>query len=205
MKIIAVTTDRMPIPNLIQTLVAIEPYVDAVILREKSKTDADLLALIQAIRETGFDIKKITIHGNPALASAEHIQNVQLPGLSPPLSNLRGQFPMLSFGKSVHSFEEAKLAATEGASSILYGHLFNTYSKAGLPPRGTDELRQIASSLEIPVYAVGGIKPSHIRQLRSLNIAGVAVMSSIFNSINPKEVAKSYYDAIHLKGDFFHD
>lgn len=205
MKLIGVTTDQMPTPDLIRTLVAIEPYIDTVILREKSKNEADMLALIQTIKETGFDVKKITIHGNPALASATRIQNVQLPGLNTALPSLRSQFPTLLFGKSVHSFEEAKIAASEGANTILYGHLFNTGSKAGLSPRGTDEIREIASSLAIPVYAIGGIKPHHVEQLKSMNIAGIAVMSSIFNSKDPSKSAKAYYDAIHSKGGFFHE
>lgn len=203
MKLIAVTNDQMRMLDLIQTLNTIEPYIDAVILREKSKTDTDMLALLQTLKDTGFNLEKIIIHGNPNLALAENIQNIQLPGQSLPLTFLRKTFSMLSFGKSIHSFENAILAADEGACSVLYGHLFNTDSKSGLPPRGTDELRQITSSLSIPVYAIGGIKPNHIEELKSINVAGVAVMSSIFNSETPSEVAKSYYDAIHRKGRAF--
>ena len=200
MKLIAVTNDQMPTLDLAQTLVAIEPYIDKVILREKSKTDTELLAFIQVIKEHRFDLKKIVIHENPNLAAAVKINDVQVPGHSLPLSFLKRQFPELSFGKSVHSFEEAKTAAAEGANSILYGHLFETASKVGLSPRGIEELQKITSSLAIPVYAIGGIQPNHIELLRSKNVAGIAVMSSIFNNENPLESTKSYYDAIHTRG-----
>ena len=200
MKLIVVTNDQMPSLDLAQTLVAIEPFIDKVILREKSKTDAELQTFIQTMKENRFDIKKIAIHGNPNLAAAVNINDIQVPGHGLPLPFLKRQFPELSFGKSVHSFEEAQTAAAEGANSILYGHLFKTASKVGLPPRGIDELQQITSSLNIPVYAIGGIQPNHIEPLRRINVAGIAVMSSIFNNENPLESTKSYYDAIHTRG-----
>lgn len=200
MKLIAVTDDQQSISDLVKTLIAIEPYIDGVILREKSKSDKELLTLIQALKEVQFDAKKITVHARPELAALEHIENVQLPGQSEPLAGLKGQFSKQSFGKSVHSLAEAESAEKAGADTVLYGHVFDTNSKFGLAPRGTDELRQITASLDIPVYAIGGIQPMHIEQLRQLNVVGIAVMSSIFHHENPMEAAKSYYDAIHRKG-----
>ncbi|AOV06581.1 thiamine phosphate synthase [Sporosarcina ureilytica] len=196
MKLIVVTNDRMPIDELIHTLLSIEPYIDAVILREKSKTDTEILKLIQKLKAVNFNVKKMIVHGNPTIASSEQIDKVQLPGgLS--LPDLLRKYPALSFGKSIHSLEDAIAAEADGAETVLYGHLFKTNSKPGLQPRGTDDLRHIVSSLTIPVYAIGGILPSHIEQLREVGIAGVAVMSTIFESDHPKNIAKEYYDAIH--------
>lgn len=203
MKLLAVTDDRMPIYKLVQTLKAIEPYIDAVILREKSKTDNELLELIRRLDSVRFDQTKIIVHGRAYLASLTYMQNVQLPGYGLPLPPLKSQFPSLSFGRSVHSYDEAIEAADDGASWVLYGHLYETGSKTGLPPRGTDELGKIAASLSIPVYAIGGIKPKHLEGLKELGISGVAVMSSIFESISPVNAAKSYYDALHFEGGKF--
>ena len=200
MKLIAVTDDRLSIHKLVETLLAIEPYIDAVILREKSKTDSEVFELIQKLELAGFDQTKIIVHGRADLASLTNIHKVQLPGHGLPLPLLKDHFPSLSFGKSVHSYDEAKTAMSEGADWVLYGHLYETGSKAGLPPRGTDELNKIISALAIPVYAIGGIKPSHIEDL---GVAGVAVMSSIFGSDSVITAAKSYYDAINAKrGNF---
>ena len=200
MKLIAVTDDRLSIDKLVETLLAIEPYIDAVILREKSKTDNEVFELIRRLELANFDQTKIIVHGRADLATLANIQKVQLPGHGLPLPLLKDHFPALSFGKSVHSFDEAKTAMREGADWVLYGHLYETGSKSGLPPRGTDELNKIISALSIPVYAIGGIKPNHIEDL---DVAGVAVMSSIFGSDNVTTAAKSYYDAINAKrGNF---
>ncbi len=198
MKIIAVTDDKMETSQLLDTLLSIESSIDAVILREKSKTDSEVIALIQQLIESGFDSTKLIVHGRTNVASIAGIKKVQLPGYGVPLTLLKKQFPAISFGRSVHSFDEAETAYKAGADWVLYGHLFATSSKEGLPPRGTDELFQIVESLPIPVYAIGGIQPHHLPQLNQGGVAGVAVMSSIFGSDNPEIAATAYKDASHV-------
>lgn len=199
MKLIAVTDDRLTIKELTEVLLAIEPYIDTVILREKTKTDSDMFELIQKLELEGFDQTRIIVHGRADLASLTNIHKVQLPGHGLPVPLLKDHFPALSFGRSVHSYDEAKTAVSENADWVLYGHLYETGSKYGLSPRGINELDKIAASLSIPVYAIGGIKPNHVKSLKELGVSGVAVMSSIFESVNPIDTAKSYYDAIHFE------
>ncbi|MCG7336681.1 thiamine phosphate synthase [Sporosarcina sp. ACRSM] len=192
MKLIAVTNDRIPNEQLIGTLLEIEQVIDAVILREKSKTDAEVIDLIQTLKASGFDSAKIIVHGRADIAAMTGIEKVQLPGHGAPLPLAKQQFPSLSFGRSTHSFEEAEAAYTAGADWLLYGHLFATDSKEGLSPRGTEELFQIVESLSIPVYAIGGIQPKHLPALKQSGVAGVAVMSSIFGNDNPRKAADGY-------------
>ncbi len=198
MKIIAVTDDNLEHSQLLDTLLTIEASIDAVILREKSKVDSEIIALIQQLIESGFDSTKLIVHGRTDVASITGIKKVQLPGYVVSLTLLKKQFPAISFGRSVHSLDEAKTAYKTGADWILYGHLFATSSKVGLPPRGTSELFQIVESLPIPVYAIGGIQPHHLPQLNQGGVAGVAVMSSIFGSDNPKAAATAYKDASYV-------
>ena len=89
MKIIAVTDDKMQTNQLLETLLAIESSIDAVILREKSKTDSEVIALIQQLVESGFDSTKIIVHGRTNVASITGIKKVQLPGNCAPLRVLK--------------------------------------------------------------------------------------------------------------------
>ncbi|MFC5590808.1 thiamine phosphate synthase [Sporosarcina soli] len=192
MRLIAVTNNQMTAERLIDTLLAIESSIDAVILREKSKTDAEVINLIEQLKESRFDASKIIVHGRADIAAMTGMDKVQLPGHGAPLPLVKQQFPALSFGRSVHSFEEAEAAYTAGAEWLLYGHVFATDSKEGLPPRGTEELFQIVESQPIPVYAIGGIQPKHLPALKQAGVAGVAVMSSIFGHDNPRKAADGY-------------
>ncbi len=189
----------MSVYELVETILAIEPYIDAVILREKTKTDSEMFELVRNLKLANFDQAKIIVHGRADLASLTNIYRLQLPGHGLPLPLLKSHFPALAFGKSVHSHEEAETARSEGADWILYGHLYETDSKTRLPPRGTRELSKMIASLTVPVYTIGGIKPGHIDNLKKLGVAGVAVMSSIFGSGSAISNAKAYYDAINYK------
>ena len=198
MKVIAVTNDRMTSQQLIDTLLTIEPFIDAIILREKSKVDAEIIDLIQMLQTAGFDKTKIIVHKRTDIASIMGIKKVQLPGNSVPLALLKNQYPDILFGRSVHSFEEAETAYKAGADWILYGHIFTTTSKDGMPPRGSEELSRITEALPIPIYAIGGIKPYHLSQLQQAGVAGISIMSAIFESDNPLAAAKIYQEASHV-------
>lgn len=185
MKIIAVTDDKMEHRQLLDTLLAIDSSIDAVILREKSKTDAEVILLIQQLIKAGFDTTKIIVHASAHIASMTGVTKVQLPGNSTTLTTS-------SFGRSVHSFDEAQAAYQAGADWVLYGHLFATHSKEGVPPRGTEELFRITASLPIPVYVIGGIQPQHLPALQVGGVAGVAIMSAIFGSHHPLATLSAY-------------
>ena len=61
------------------------------------------------------------------------------------------------------------------------GHIFATDCKAGLPPRGTDFLKEVCSAVQIPVYAIGGIRPEEkqIEKVLSCGAAGACIMSGM--------------------------
>ncbi|MFS0577468.1 thiamine phosphate synthase [Sporosarcina sp. 179-K 3D1 HS] len=192
MKLIAVTNDRLPVHELADVLLAIQHSVDAVILREKSKSAQELVQLIEHMDNSGFDRRKLIVHGRMDIALVCGIERVQIPGHGIPSPLLKSRFPQISFGKSVHSTKEAIVASQEGVDWVLYGHLYDTRSKEGLPARGTAELKEIVTALSIPVYAIGGIQPSHLPELARSGVAGVAIMSSIFDSDHPLQAVREY-------------
>lgn len=197
MDIFAVTNSKMKNEELVKILLQIDQLIDGVILREKSKTDHEVYELIRQLKVKGFNKEKIIVHGRPDLAVLTGIERVHLPGHGLPILPLKKQFPTLTFGRSVHSFEEAQDAYRDGANWLLYGHIFSSPSKVGVPPRGTEELFQIAKSIPLPIYAIGGIKPEHLTHLQRENVKGVALMSAIFNAETPKQTLTTYQQAIH--------
>lgn len=205
MKLIAVTNDELCPQQLTKTLLTIEPYVDAVILREKSKSDVLVIDILQAAFQLGFSRDKIIVHGRPDIATLLGVSKVQLPSNGLPVSLVKKHFPHLTCGRSVHSLEEAKIAADEGADWVLYGHLFPTASKEGLPPRSMDTLLQIVETLTIPIYGIGGIQAPHVPALHQAGIDGIAVMSTIFNSSAPQHAAKLYRTAINERSVYIYD
>lgn len=80
-------------------------------------------------------------------------------------------------GASCHSLEDVLEAARLGADCCTFSHIYPTQCKPGLPPRGLDELRLVCARSPIPVYALGGITPDRIPELRAAGAAGAMLMS----------------------------
>ena len=83
---------------------------------------------------------------------------------------------------SVHSADEAKDAQSLGASSVTAGHVFATDCKKGVPERGLDFLRDVISTVDIPVYAIGGIDLDVIDSVYHAGASGACLMSTMMNS-----------------------
>lgn len=77
---------------------------------------------------------------------------------------LRAQVQCL--GVSIHHADEAVRAADLGADYLLAGHIFATSCKQGLPGRGLDFLSAVCAATSLPVYAIGGITPANIGQIK---------------------------------------
>ncbi|MGN0642495.1 MAG: thiamine phosphate synthase [Huintestinicola sp.] len=88
-------------------------------------------------------------------------------------------------GVSVHSLEEALGAEKCGAAYITAGHIFQTDCKKGIPPRGVEFLREICGGVVLPVYAIGGITPENVSEVKEAGADGVCVMSSLMTSADP--------------------
>ncbi len=87
-------------------------------------------------------------------------------------------------GASVHSVDEAMEAESLGADYLIAGHVFATACKAS-EPRGTAFIRDVCSSVDVPVYAIGGIGPHNVGEVLSCGAKGVAVMSSAMTAEDP--------------------
>lgn len=196
MEIWAVTNGRMGIPELVDVLLLVEPAIDAFILRETTKTDKEIVEAIRRLKEAGCDEEKIIVHNRPDIAVMTGIRRFQIPGYGLPLGQLKLQYPSLLFGRSVHSLAEAEMAYTHGADWLLYGHLFQTASKQGKVPRGTDELFRMVQAIPIPIYAIGGIRPEHLPLLEKSDLAGIALMSAIFSESTAEEAVAPYRDQL---------
>lgn len=97
------------------------------------------------------------------------------------------RYQFTTMGASCHSAEEAKEAQSLGCTYITVGHVFSTDCKKGVPPRGTDFLREVCDSVTIPVYAIGGINSRNIQLVKQAGAAGACIMSGLMQCHEPRE------------------
>ena len=82
-------------------------------------------------------------------------------------------------GVSIHSLEEAKDVESLGASYLVAGHIFETDCKKGLEPRGLKFVKDLSSTLTIPIFTIGGIDEKNSLSVINSGAFGVCMMSSI--------------------------
>ncbi|MCD1260523.1 thiamine phosphate synthase [Paenibacillus athensensis] len=195
----AVTTGRQAMELLTAIAAAIHPYVTAIHVREKHLSAAALQALAERLLAAGVPGERLYLNGRLQVARDMGLGGVQLPGDWPKLERA-GQTDAgsLRIGVSVHSVKEALEREREGADYVLYGHIYATDSKLGLPPRGLEGLRELTLRTRVPVVAIGGITPLNAAAVCAAGAAGVAVMSGIWEADDPVQAAETY--ALALQG-----
>lgn len=147
---------------------------EMIILREKDLSEEEYLEYAVKIKEicaqenTMFCINKYSDTAKKLGCDALQLSYMDF-------LNLKEKF--CRTGVSVHSVTEAFSAEKLGADYLIAGHIFETDCKKGVPPRGTEFLRKIVSSVKIPVYAIGGINSTNISQIYESGAAGACIMS----------------------------
>ena len=85
-------------------------------------------------------------------------------------------------GVSAMSIEQAKLAEKSGADYLGVGAVFPTTTKQNAENLNVNILKTIAERTSIPTVAIGGINKDNISLLTNTSIAGISLISAIFNS-----------------------
>lgn len=129
-----------------------------------------------------------------ALASGAH--GVQLTAKSLKLSDVQNIAPALRIGASVHSTEEAVEAEQAGADWCVAGHVLETPSHPGEPRRESNFINELVGVVSIPVIAIGGVRPEHVKLLVHKGAHGVAAIRGIWEDENSELAASRYLSQI---------
>ena len=174
---------------------ALDGGVDAVQLREKDLYGKDLFLLAEAARKlTSRYGARLFVNDRIDVALAVEADGVQLGNATIPIAAARQMLgAQRMIGVSVHALSEAQEAHQAGADFIVFGPVYFTPSKASYgPPQGLTPLQKIVEKISLPVYAIGGVKLSNIDELKLTGIRGIALISAIISSTDPKNNAKKF-------------
>jgi thiamine-phosphate pyrophosphorylase len=186
--VIAVTNRKLsqrPFLEQIKRVCQLRP--EAIILREKDLSETEYAKLAEEVYNitTSYDVRLI-IHTYINVARELGINTVHMS-----LHNMReyrkefidnvNKINNIKTGCSIHSVEEAVEARNMGASYITAGHVYATDCKKGLAPRGLDFLKNVCDSVDIPVYAIGGINidDGRRKEVKKYGAAGSCIMSGM--------------------------
>lgn len=158
--------------------------VQYIILREKYLSEREYYSLAKEVLSV-CDREKLIIHNFIGTAESLGIKKIHLPFSAFKELNGRRNFDIV--GTSVHSVDDAAFAQENGADYITAGNIYETDCKKGLKGKGVNFLRNVCESVDIPVYAIGGINAdtaSGFKAVTEKNFAGLCVMSLLMQCEN---------------------
>lgn len=178
---------------------AIEGGVETVQLREKDLSTRDLYSLAKEIREiTKKKDVNLIINDRVDIAIAVDADGVHLgwkslePGI---IRRMIGRDKLIGF--SAHSITEAESAGKSGIDYVTISPIFDTVKKDYfIKPLGTEEIRKAKEQIDIPVIALGGINENNVNDVLENGADGIAVISAILQSENPRQSASRLYKEI---------
>ena len=120
-------------------------------------------------------------------ASGVHIGADELP--VEVVRNMIGNDKIL--GVTAKTVERALEAEQHGADYLGVGAIYPTTTKVITQPTSIETLKAIATTVSIPIVAIGGIKEDNMEPLEGTGIAGVAIVSEIMKAENIQEKCQS--------------
>lgn len=181
---------------------AVSGGVDIVQLREKDLPGGELLGLANAIQQAIAVNAIMLINERVDVALAAGADGVQLREDGLPIAPVRRMLGSQSLiGRSVHSADGAAKAGAEGADFLVAGTMYATRSHPGVQPIGPSLIRDIVQQQAgtpnpLPVIGIGGITEDNLGEVVRAGASGVAVITSILASSDPKGEARKLKNAM---------
>lgn len=175
---------------------AVEGGVNVVQLREKDLPAADLYNLAVRLRQIVGTQALLFVNDRIDVALAAGAHGVQLGHAALPIEAARAMAPNLLIGRSVHDLAQAAEAIRTGADMLLVGTMFASRSHPGQIPAGPSLIRKAANLTTVPLVGIGGITPANATQVISAGASGVAAISSIVSTMDPRDAAGKLVAAV---------
>jgi len=152
-------------------------------LRAKGCASAQVLEAALSMKEAASGRALFIVNDRVDIAVLSGADGVHLGQSDIPLLEARRLMPKAIIGVSTHNMEEAKEAEEGRADYISFGPIFATKTKKDADtPKGLDYLREVASSVKVPIVAIGGITAETAASVIGAGASAAAVISDILLS-----------------------
>jgi thiamine-phosphate pyrophosphorylase len=168
-------------------------------LREKETPDDEIINLGKAILNVTKKYSvPLIINDSPDLTKKIGADGIHLGGHDTSVEKARSILGSNSIiGVSCYNQIERGLNAVKsGADYVAFGTPYNTPTKPDREPTSIDILNQAVKSINIPIFAIGGITKDNAKPILETGVDGIAVITSVFGSSDPETAARELANLI---------
>ncbi|NHB78554.1 thiamine phosphate synthase [Rhodobacter calidifons] len=191
-----ITDPDAPLSVMDQARAAARGGASAVQLRDKTATDADMVAmaraLMAALRPRGV---KLIVNDRLEVALAAGADGLHIGQGDGDPAEIRTRLgPDRLLGVSIEAAGQCA-AIPPGVDYIGAGPVRATATKPDhAPPIGFDGLAEIVARSPVPTIAIGGLGPGDAPALRRAGAAGIAVVSAVVRAPDPEAATRALVD-----------
>ncbi|GAA4427242.1 thiamine phosphate synthase [Bremerella cremea] len=176
----------------------VDAGVDVIQLRDKSIDDRTLVARGELLRKrTANTATKMIFNDRADLAKVTGADGVHVGQEELTVSQVRS---VLGTGKlvgvSTHSLAQAQQAVRDGADYIGIGPTFPSTTKSFEQFPGLDLIREVATEITLPGFAIGGIDPTNAALVAEAGIKRIAVSGCVAKASDPGAVVAQLKSAL---------
>jgi len=181
--------------NFVETVErSIQGGAQIVQIREKDTPKNELVQLgKRLLRITGKRKVPLIVNDSPILAKEIGADGVHLGESDASIAEAREILGKKAIvGISCYGqIERGLMAEWRGADYAVFGTPYRTPTKPGREPTPLGVLREAVDKIKsIPIFAIGGITPENASEVLETGVDGIAVITSVYGSPDPKSAAE---------------
>jgi len=167
-------------------------------IREKTMPDHPFLELLRQVRELTWEAGALLIVDDRVDAALiAQADGVHLGQEDIPLPDARRIAPELLIGVSTHNADEIRRAQDEGCSYLNIGPIYPTQTKhLACTFLGLDMLESLIPLVRVPFSVMGGIKDSHLAELKAVGAGRIAAVTAFTQAPDPGAEAAKWRAAL---------
>jgi thiamine-phosphate pyrophosphorylase len=175
---------------------ALRGGVDVVQLRDKTRSDAEIVSAAAPFREACERHDTLfVLNDRPDLMEACGAHGVHVGQEDEPLAKARELAgPERIVGLSATTVEDLDAGEPDYWG---VGAVFGTPTKAESPPGGLALVRAAAARLTVPWFAIGGVELHNAAEVVAAGARGIAVVRAIRDAADPEQAAHELRAVLH--------
>ncbi|MBB1127343.1 thiamine phosphate synthase [Thiospirillum jenense] len=179
---------------------AVRGGVTMVQLRDKSASDADLIALGRQVQTvlTNHPAVQLIVNDRVAVAQALGV-GVHLGQADGGVAAARAVLGAHAvIGQSIDNLAQIPAVDLENTDYLGVGPVFATTTKRDhAAPLGLAGLAKLRAASPLPMVAIGGLNAQHAAAVRAAGVEGIAVVAALCTAPDPEATARQLWQAMN--------